>query len=100
MAPWSIQGHCLSIQRWEPSIGLTIVDLKEKKIWVQIHEVGPEKFNTENAQKIGNSIGKYIETDREVENLSKSYLSWISSAHCKLDVIMSETEVDSPMYDI
>lgn len=39
-----------------------------------IHDLGLEKFSTENAQRIGNNIGEYIETHREVEKLSKSYL--------------------------
>lgn len=29
MCPWSIQGHCLSIQRWDRSVGLTTVDFEK-----------------------------------------------------------------------
>lgn len=28
MSPWSIQGHCLSLQKWEPSLGLTVVEIR------------------------------------------------------------------------
>lgn len=74
MLPWAMQGHCLSLQKWEPSVGLNVVDFKRIQFWVQIHDLGLEKFNMENAQRIGNSIGRYIETHKEVENKSNSYL--------------------------
>lgn len=41
---------------------------------MQIHDLGLEKFSKENAQQIGNSTGKYIETYREVESLNNIYL--------------------------
>lgn len=69
-----IQGHCLSLQKWEPSVGLAVVDFKKIQFWVQINDLRLEKFSTENAQMIGNSIGEYIETYKEVEDISNSYL--------------------------
>lgn len=46
------------------------MDLK-KQCWVQIHDLGLEKFNTENARRISDNISEYIETDEEVENITK-----------------------------
>lgn len=43
---------------------------------MQIHDLGLENFSTENAQRIGNSIGEHIETYKEVEILSNIYL-WL-----------------------
>lgn len=42
---------------------------------MQVHNLGLEKFSMENAHRIGNSIGRYIETDKDVENKSNSYLN-------------------------
>lgn len=49
MSPWFIQGHYLSLKKWEPSVGLTAVDFKRIQLWVQVHDLGLEKFSTENA---------------------------------------------------
>lgn len=52
LSAWSIQGHCIILQKWYPCVGLADVDLK-KQFWVQIHDLGLEIFNIENAQRIG-----------------------------------------------
>lgn len=92
MSPWSIQGNCLSLQRWEPSVGLATFDFTKIQLWVQIQYLSLEKFSTENTQRIGNRIGEYIETDREVENLSKSYL-------CLKVVVDTETTYGSVLVE-
>lgn len=55
---------------------------------MQIHDLDLEKFSTKNARRFGNSISEYIETNREVENLSKSYL--------RLKVVVN---VEEPLMD-
>lgn len=74
MSSWSIQGHCLSLQRWERNVELTSVYFTKIQFWVQIHDLGLDKFSIESARRIGDNIGEYVETNEEVENLSKSYL--------------------------
>lgn len=64
----------MSIQKWDPSVGLTMVNFKKIQFWVQIHDLGLEKFNMENAKRIGNIIGEYVETDKDVENTCRSFL--------------------------
>lgn len=51
---------------------MTQVDFKKVQFWVQIHDLGPEKFSRESAQIIGDKIGAFIETDQEVENVHKT----------------------------
>lgn len=53
---------------------------------MQVQDLGLEKYSVENAQKIGNSIGEYIETCSGIENLSNSYL--------RLKVVV---DVDKPL---
>lgn len=40
---------------------------------MQIHDLGLEKFSTENAQRIRNIIGEYVEIEKGVED-SSSYI--------------------------
>lgn len=42
--------------------------------WVQIHDLGLEKFSTENAWKIGNQIGQCREIEHDIETTKKSYM--------------------------
>lgn len=64
-------GHCLSMRRWAPSIGLKNVDFKMVQFWVQVHELGLEKFSEENAKKKGNNKGKFIAIEEKVENTGR-----------------------------
>lgn len=50
------------------------MDFKRIQFWVQVLDLVQKKFSAEDAQKIENSIGKYIETDSGIENISKCYL--------------------------
>lgn len=40
MSPWAINGHILSIKKWEPSVGLSEVDFHKVQFWVQVHDLG------------------------------------------------------------
>lgn len=57
MSPWAINGHILSIKRWDPYVGLNEVEFNKVTFWVQIHDLGYEKLSTSNARKVGNKIG-------------------------------------------
>lgn len=54
MLPWAINGHVLSIKRWDPTIVIKDVDFNKVNFWVQIHDLDLENFSTKNAWKIGN----------------------------------------------
>lgn len=49
MSPWTINDHVLSIKRWDPSIGANDVEFNKVMFLVKIHDLGFEKFSTENA---------------------------------------------------
>lgn len=49
LSPWAINGHVLSIKRWDPSISIKDVDFNKVNLCVQIHDLGLEKFRIENA---------------------------------------------------
>lgn len=45
MSLCSVQGHCQSMKKRAPSVGLTKVEFRMVQFWVQIHDLGLEKFN-------------------------------------------------------
>lgn len=74
MSPWPVQGHCLSIQKWESSIGITHIDFKRVQFWVQVHDLGLEKFSSESARTIGDTIETFVETEEGIEKGNKTYI--------------------------
>lgn len=64
----------LSIKRWDPSIGVNDAEFNKVMFWVEVHDLGLEKFSTENAQIIGNKIGKCVEIESNVESTQMSYM--------------------------
>lgn len=61
--PWSVKGHLLNLQHWDPSLSLNEVDFSVCKIWVQIHNLPPNRLNIENLQRIGKLLGDHFEID-------------------------------------
>lgn len=76
MSPWSVQGHYLCMKKWMPSVGLAHVDFKKVQFLVQVHDLGLEKFSSENATVIGEKNGDFIETEENVESAYKTY-TWM-----------------------
>lgn len=56
------------------------------QFWVHVYGLGLEKFNETNAEKIGNKIGKFIETEKEPEKTIPCYLR-----------IMMEMDANQPL---
>lgn len=44
MYPWSVQEHCLSLQKWKLDIGIDDVDFTWIQFFVQIHNLGLESL--------------------------------------------------------
>ncbi|PHU24593.1 hypothetical protein BC332_09700 [Capsicum chinense] len=61
--PWFINGHYLSIKRWEPNF----VPEKEKvtysAVWVRLPQLPTEFYDSQLLKKIGNAIGKLLKID-------------------------------------
>lgn len=72
LSPWAINGYVQSIKRWDPSIGIKDVDFNKVNFWVQIHDLGLEKFSTENVSKIGNKIENCMEVEQDIETTRRS----------------------------
>lgn len=67
MSPCVINGHVLSIKRWNPNIRINDVDFNKAMFWEQIHDLGLKTFSPYKARIIGNTIGKCVEIEPNVE---------------------------------
>lgn len=62
------------MKKYAPSLGLTKFEFRMIQFSIHIHNLGLDKFNIANAEKIGNKIGKFIEAENEHENVTTCYL--------------------------
>lgn len=61
--PWFINGHFLSIRPWEPLFKPAAASVTSIAVWVRLHELPMELYETEVLKQIGDSIGKVLRID-------------------------------------
>uniref|UniRef100_A0A7N2MG54 AP2/ERF domain-containing protein n=1 Tax=Quercus lobata TaxID=97700 RepID=A0A7N2MG54_QUELO len=61
--PWFIKGHFLSIRPWEPFFKPTCASVSSIVVWVRLHELPMELYETEVLKQIGESIGRVLRID-------------------------------------
>ncbi|XP_023879304.2 uncharacterized protein LOC111991740 [Quercus suber] len=61
--PWFIGGHFLSIRPWEPFFKPSTANVSLIAVWVRLHELPMELYETEVLKHIGTSIGKVLRID-------------------------------------
>lgn len=64
--PWSIDGHCLNIVKWDHNKRLDELNLDTISFWIQIHGLQRDQMMIENAYKIAQKAGKVVEVDENV----------------------------------
>ncbi|KAK4434711.1 hypothetical protein Salat_0633900 [Sesamum alatum] len=67
-SPWSFRGNLVVSRPWFPEEALDEVDLTKIQIWVQAIGLLVLLINRKVAEKIGNSIEKFVATDLVSEN--------------------------------
>nr|POE81163.1 hypothetical protein CFP56_30352 [Quercus suber] len=60
---WFIGGHFLSIRPWEPFFKPTCSSVSSIAVWVRLHELPIELYETEVLKQIGESIGRVLRMD-------------------------------------
>lgn len=65
--PWSIKGALLNLQIWSPSLTLEEVDFTYIEMWIQIHNLPPNRMNGDNIRKVGNVIGTLSFCEKEYQ---------------------------------
>lgn len=61
--PWAVKGHIISFTIWSPTVSIEEIDFSRTPFWVQIHNLPPNRVNIDNAVKLGNFIGGFLELD-------------------------------------
>ena len=60
---WFIGGHFLSIRPWEPFFKLACASVSSIAIWVRLHGLPMESYESEVLQQIGGAIGRLLRID-------------------------------------
>lgn len=63
--PWLVQNHHLYLQQWPSDITFDDIIFTSSLFWIQIHDLPPNQFNLTNAITIGNTIGRFLEAEKE-----------------------------------
>ena len=61
--PWFITGHFLSIRPWEPFFKSDCASVLSITIWVRLHALPMELYETEVPKQIGEAIGRILRID-------------------------------------
>lgn len=57
IGPWNFKGSLL-FQKWDTYLVFEELDFTSTEVWVQVHNLPHNKFNVENAFKIGAFLGE------------------------------------------
>ena len=63
LGPWNIEGFPLILKPWDQKLQVRDIDFSFIQLWVQIHNLPIEYMSKENAENIGNLLGKVLEVD-------------------------------------
>ena len=58
--PWTIQGHLLSLKKWDEHMFLSEVDFFSALYWIQFHGLPLAAFDVESAKILGNVVGETL----------------------------------------
>lgn len=61
--PWSIKGALLNLKKWSSDLTLEEVSFSHCNLWIQIHNLPPNRRNRENLHKLGKYLGEFIRHD-------------------------------------
>lgn len=63
--PWFIGGHFLSIRPWESFFKPATANVTSIAVWVRLHALPMELYETVVLKQIGDSIGKVLRIDSQ-----------------------------------
>lgn len=62
LSQWNIRGHPLTLKAWDSSMSLIELDFSEGVYWIQVHDLPLDLMTSQNAEIIGNQLGKFLGT--------------------------------------
>lgn len=74
LSSWSVHGHCLNLKMCPAYMSVQDIDFGKVQVWAQVHDLSLEMFNHQNAQSIGDSIGKCLVVEEVQIMQQRTYL--------------------------
>ena len=66
--PWNFDNNLLLLCRWRKGLSASNILFTHSPFWVQIWDLPFEYMSIEVSRELGNSLGKFIESDRRIGN--------------------------------
>ena len=66
--PWNFDNNLLLLCRWRKGLSVSNILFTHSPFWVQIWDLPFEYMSIEVGRELGNSLGKFIESDRRTGN--------------------------------
>ncbi|XP_050280419.1 uncharacterized protein LOC126721431 [Quercus robur] len=66
--PWNFENNLLLLCRWRKGLSASNIVFTHSPFWVQIWDLPFEHMSMEVGRELGNSLGKFIESDRRTGN--------------------------------
>ena len=63
--PWNFNNNLLLLCRWRKGLSISNIDFAHSPFWVQIWGLPFENLSKDVGKDLGNSLGCYIETDKQ-----------------------------------
>lgn len=63
LSPSSVHGHCQNLKLCPTHMSVEEIDFSRVQMWAQVHSLSLEMFNPQNANSIGDSIGRCLRVE-------------------------------------
>ena len=70
--PWNFDNNLLLLCRWRKGLSASNIFFTHSPFWVQIWDLPFEYMSMEVGRELGNSLGKFIESDRRTGNSNQA----------------------------
>lgn len=67
LSPWAIKGNIIILKQRQPNLALEELSFQLSPFWIEIHNIPLNRMHRENAVRFGNFIGKFLKTNRALE---------------------------------
>ena len=86
LAPWFVEGFLLVLKPCNSLTPICNIDFTWSPFWVQVHNLPPDRMYQENADTIGNQLGKLLDSELPV----KGSLCWNKFLRLKVQIDVNE----------
>ena len=96
--PWMVQNKPLFVQKWNPEIGMQIIEPKKLPVWVKMTNIPFEAWSMKRVSALASSLGKPMVMDSMTASMCYSGVGNIDYARVLVEIdaekeIRNEIEV-------